>query len=162
MRAGRAGGSGRVGALRVGERVVLENDTLNVFVAVVVDGSRREESALSRIRRGQTGRESRGEDEAGSRAGASGQRPGDQTDLSGWRRRRHHRECQFQPNGHQRHSRLGQSRRRLHDRLQRSQPEQDSRGALIYLVHLHDQLGENDARPLHVLSRRTASCRTVV
>lgn len=145
VRAGGAGGSGRVGALRAGERVVLENDTPNVVA--VVDGSRREESALSRIRRRQTGREPRDEDEASSRAGASGQRPGDQTDLPGWWRRRHHRECQFQPNGHQRHPRLGQSCRRLHDRLQRSQPEQDSRGALIYLIHLHDQLGENDTRP---------------
>lgn len=115
--------------------------------------SRREESALSRIRRGLTGREPRDEDEAGSRAGASGQRPGDQTDLPGWRRGRHHRECQLQLNGHQRHPHLGQPRRRLHDRLQRSQSEQDSRGALVYLVHLHDQLGENDARPLHVLNQ---------
>lgn len=150
--AGGAGGSGRVGALRAGERVVLENDTLNV-VAVVADGSRREKSTLSRIRRGQTGREPHDEDEASSRAGASGQRSGDQTDLPGWRRRRHHRECQFQPNGHQRHPRLGQSCRRLHDRLQRSQPEQDSGGALVYLVHLHDQLGENDAR--HMLNHES-------
>lgn len=36
MRAGGAGGSGRVGALRVEERVVLENDALNVAVAVAV------------------------------------------------------------------------------------------------------------------------------
>jgi len=121
--------------------------------------SRREESALSRIRRGQTGKELRDEDETGSRAGASGQRPGHQTDLPGWRRRRHHRQCQLQSNGYQWHPRFGQSRRRLHDRLQWSQSEQDSRGALIYFVHLHNQFGENDAWSLHV---RTASCKIVV
>lgn len=115
---------------------MLENDTLNV-----VDEQTGRECTLSHSARTDRGREPRDEDEAGSRAGASGQRPGDQTDLSGWRRHRHHRECQ--PHGRQRHPRLGQSRRCLHDRLQRSQSKQNSRGALVYLVHLHDQLGED-------------------
>lgn len=50
MRAGGAGDSERVGALRVGERVVLENDALNVIVivaVVVVDEQTRGEYALS-------------------------------------------------------------------------------------------------------------------
>lgn len=86
------------------------------------------------------------EDEASGRAGAGGQRAGHQADVPGQQRRK--RRHQF--NGHQRHPRLGQSRRRPHDRLQWPQSEQNRRGALIYLVHLHDQLGENIARPLHV------------
>lgn len=48
VRAGGAGGSGRVGALRAGERVVLENDTLNVAaVVVVVDEQTGRERTLS-------------------------------------------------------------------------------------------------------------------
>lgn len=158
MRAGGAGDSERVGALRVGERVVLENDALNVvIVVVVVDEQTGGECALSQSSWAETGdRVVPGdEDEASGRARAGWQRAGHQTDLPGQRRRK--RRHQF--NGHQRHPRLGQSRRRPHDRLQRPQPEQDRRGALIYLVHLHDKLGETP-RPSHVYNR-TAIYRRV-
>lgn len=84
-----------MGALRAGERVVLENDTLNVIAVAVVDEQTGRERALSHSTRTDCGREPRDEDEAGSRAGASWQRPGDQTDLSGWWRRRHYRQCQL-------------------------------------------------------------------
>lgn len=135
---------------------MLENDALNVVAAAVVvvvdEKTTGSEYALSHSAwAGQRAFSGRRKDEAGGRAGAGGQRAGDQTDLSERRRRRRHRKCQLQSDGHRRHSRFGQSsRRRLHDRLERSQSEQDRRGALIHFVHLHNQLGENRVRSLHV------------